>query len=383
MAILSLKQLSTPLTREQARDKIIQLLKELKFEATSWQPGSIHRTLIEIQALVWSELTALLSFVAFLGFPDTSVGDALKLIARSFYQEEAKEALTTQGLITFTDAADGGPHTFPIGAVVAKSATGKSFRNIEAISIPQDGSVSVLFEADTAGSGSNVSNDSISSLLTPIAGVTVTNSPDPQTLTWITRSGIDPETDAEIRRRISTKFSTFSINVVHDGFVSLSLNAATGIAKVLVQDDNPRGPGTIDIYLAGKLATSGSEDVAAAQASFNDRVFDGEATCQAIAATEQDLDPSGIVYFDSNLGEEKTTSNVNSALDALLESLPIGGRKISDIQPNVLPLSDIIRAIENAEGVVSVDLTTPSVNVIVGVHSVLILGINSLTYQVV
>ncbi len=384
MAILSFSQLRTPISRSAARDQLISLLDELGFTASSWQVGGIQRTILETNALLWSELSQITSFAAAMAFPETAIGSALTLQASSFFQEERKAAINTQGKVLFTDASSGGPHTLALGTVVAKSSAGKTYRNIEAGVIPKDGSISVLFEAEVGEAASNVANDDITSLLTPIAGVIVNNPADPTSLTWITRSGSDAESDKDLRSRLPLKFADLAIIAVKDSVISVVLKSSDGaITRVQVQDDNPRGPGTVDVYMAAKLATAGAGDVTAAQAALTDRIFDGANAAHAIAATEQALNPAGVVYFDPLVGEAATTSAVNQAIDDLLADLPIGGSKISGALTNVLPLSDVVRAIETATGVTAVDLTTPSANLVVGLHSVVITGTSALTYSAV
>ncbi len=114
----------------------------------------------------------------------------------------------------------------------------------------------LTFLAENAGTAHNLTLGTPVSLNTPLPGVSVAlleasaGSGSP-----MVASGTDQETPAAAVARAKSRWATIGLQKTADAWSFLAKNAeATGtteVTKVLVDDTNPRGAGTLDLYLAG------------------------------------------------------------------------------------------------------------------------------------
>src|SRR5690606_5508813 len=153
------------------------------------------------------------------------------------------------------------------------TSTGRTFRNTTGGTLNAGGTLTLQWEATLAGSQHNVGNGQVTTLVTSRAGVSISN-PDSGSGTWFTTLGQDEESDADLRIRNSTKWATLSLEWVEAAYVYAA--RTLGARKVKIDATNPRGPGSVDVYLAGDFAVYGTEQMEAFQAGFAERTFQTE-----------------------------------------------------------------------------------------------------------
>lgn len=392
MAVLSFSDLSTPKTQAQAKQDLLDLLDGLGFTATSWQEGSIVLGGVELGALVWSKGSEWVASLAKAMVNKTSTGSALTAFSDSHYDNQRVLAVETQGQMILACSATEGPHSIAEGAVVATDGT-RTFRNVAglAVSYPatlaSGGTQALLFEAEVAGTDGNIPTGATLTLVTTLAGVTVTN-PAYSGGTWITRQGIDDESDARLQQRNSSKWGALpAFELIDDTVEQICLKAAAGIVKIGIDSNNPRGQNTFDVYLAGASSPAGSSDIAAALAALKARVM-GSDVVRAYAAPTAVLNLVGTVYFDANFDATAVQTAVEAALDAFLAGIPLGGFNFAPGPSAAVPKNNIEKAIENTkigdqEVVDTVVLTTPSGDLSVTSFGVVTRGTWTLTYVAV
>lgn len=369
MAILNWEDVEE-ISVDEAKRLIIDRLQLAGFKATSWQRFSIPLTLVEIGALLWHEASKNAVFFKGLVFNSTSQGEGLTRLSASHYDNEREGATNATRLVTLSCASGEGPHTIDVGEVVISDDDGITFRNVEGNSITypvvlaSGGTQTLLFEAEEAGTGGNVPDDTVTTLVTTLAGVTITSD-------TLDTEGVDEEDDDRLRERNQTKWALLTGHeVIDDAVKAIVLNASASIASVKVHSDNPRGAGTFDIYISGTEQTSSQDDVDAAQEAINPYVF-GDSTALVIAAEEVELDLIGNVYFVPSVGESAARQAVEDALEEYLLAIPLGGVDYSPGPSGVVPLNDIEATIKGAEAsgercVRTVTLSVPSSNFPVG-----------------
>jgi len=218
--------------------------------------------------------------------------------------------------------------------------------------------------------------------VTTLAGVTVS-------VDALTRLGINEESDARLKLRNSTKWATLSIILIKEGVIAVALKAAPAVTLVDVDDQNPRGEGTFNVYCAGEHATAGPSDVLLIQTALAKRFFGSDA-CQTFAAPEAFLDIVGTVYYDSKYEEadvEKAVEDIEvGSLPAFLSEVPLGGFDFSPGPANLIPKNDIEAVIKddtkiNGQKVVkTVTLSTPTGDFSVLAFGKVIKGTWTLTY---
>lgn len=361
--MLSVEQLRNPSTRAAVLEWLLEILKSAGFETTGWQKGRIQRTLMTAFAECAADLTELAKGIVEFGFNDTAAGDPLNEFSKSRFANAKTPAQRARGPLTLRSVASI-PYTVEPLQLIAATASGIEFRNISGGTIPAGSpsapsATTLLFEARVAGiSGGMVGVGEIDRLLTPLAGVTISND---QVVggVWYTVAPADEESDASIRERNRTKWATLSVELIAEAYEHIARNA--GAAKVSVDDNNPRGAGTIDIYVSGELSLLGTAEMQAIQAAFAKRAFQTEPTWSPTPhptsrawvrhAGETPVTLSGTVYYVA--GTVDIASRVTLALDDLARRIPLGGFPYS---PGLLTIGDILETIENVEGVRTVIL---------------------------
>lgn len=392
--MLSLASLRQPLTKAEAVEVITDHFTALGFDTTGWQDGRIQKTILMTFALVLSDLSEAVKAGVEFGFNLYATGQALNEYSRSRFDNEKTEAVATAGpmLLTSTSSV---PNTIAVGQLIASTAAGVKFRNttggtLSAGSVASPSTLSLTWQAVIKGSSGNVGINTVTRLLTPIAGVTIANSSGTP---WYTTTGADEESDASIQQRNTTKWSTLSVEAVAEALESIARTA--GATKVKVHDANPRGPGTVDVYAAGDASLLSTDIMEAIQLAYSARLFDcsedwatpwptGDTTaCATKHPTLQALDITATVYHDPAYTGSVVLAAVQTALRDFLRTLDIGGSDYSPGPANVVLREDLIDTIKNVEGVRTVVMTTPSATVSVGTLSLVTEGTWTLTMTAV
>lgn len=372
--MLSLASLRNPLTRTQALTHVTEIFTALGFDTTSWADGSIQKTFLMTLSLVVSDLSEVTSDIVAFGFNSYAKGVPLTEFSRSRFANERRAAVATKGPMTLTSTASI-PYTIQVGQLIVATATGVQYRNttggtLSAGSVASPSTLSLTFEAVKRGqSGNAAGNNATLRMVTPLAGVTVKTA---NTTPWYTTSGADEESDSSLRARNSTKWATLTVEAVAETYEAIAREL--GATKVKVHDSNPRGPGTVDIYVAGDAALLGTSDMEAIQAAFAARTFQTDTDWPAsstsrAAAMQPDDAPLTVVatlYHDPNVDGATITTRASQALNDFIAATPLGGWDYSPGPANVVLREDIIEALQAVEGVVTVVLTTPSATVSVG-----------------
>jgi uncharacterized phage protein gp47/JayE len=245
---------------------------------TNFNVGSVIRTLTEGIAEVVGELYAFASDMLKQGFLDTATGVWLDRKAAE-YGVTRNPAIETEGLVVFSrDVARATNIPIPAGSVVAtpKDQAGREYRYLtteDAVLLADETSVAVPVRADGAGSAWNVGSGAITRMKTYLTGVdAVTNEAD-----WIAVVGADVEDDEALRRRCYLAWEELAQGGIAAAYVSWALSVA-GVASAFVDDDLPRGEGTVDIYIMGEAGPPDAALLEAVQA-----VVDGNRPIKADA----------------------------------------------------------------------------------------------------
>lgn len=370
---LSIAQLTTPLSRDEAFEFLIQQLDALGFTASSWQSGSKQRTFLELFALVWSDVSHTVKTLVQAVYNELAEGDTLSALARSWYDNTRLEAVATRGPLRLTTAVGSGPYTVGVGELVVADANyGYTYRNVTGGTLT-GGTTNdtIIFEAEVAGANRNVAPNTITVLQTALAGVSVTN-PIISGSTWYTTAGADEESDAALRTRNRTKWATLSIGRPSDAYINLALQVP-GIRRAKPDDTNARGTGFTDVYLAGATATAAGADVSAVQTLF-DTYEAASATTKAFAATEKTINVVGTVYIEGGKNTPAGREAVRQRLRDYINGLDIGGVILPPVSTGVVPMSELIGAVTEAPGVKSFVLSAPVTDTALGVHEVAVVG---------
>ncbi len=248
-----------------------------------------------------------------------------------------------QGTIRITDGASTGPHVIGAGTMTVGNGT-QTYTNVNAITITTAGGYAdALFEASANGLAYNVANSTITTVsVTPVAGLT-SNNPGS---TWITTSGAEEQSDADLREECRDKWSTLGVGWTSSAIEYLAKQATTStpVTRVLVETNPGSVAGLVGVTIGSVVGPMSSADVAIVQAYFDaDRITltssltVSSCTSVTIALTATIRVPAA---YSSTI-----QAGVALRLSLLAQNTPIGG---DSNKSNSLVWEDIIAAIIGA-----------------------------------
>lgn len=388
--MLSLESLRKPLTRAQALTWLTDsVLLPLGFDTTSWADGTIEKSTLYLMATCVADLSEGVKQIAEFGINAYSRGVALKEYSRSRFDNEPVEAVAYVGPMTLTNVGTV-PYTIQVGQLLASTPAGVQFRNttggtLAAGSVATPSSLILTWTALKRGN-TNVASNTVTKLLTPLAGVTISNPGSP----WYTTAGADQESDASLQQRNATKWATLTVELVKESYEAIA--RAAGATKVKVHDQNPRGPGTIDVYPAGADDLLGTDDMEAIQLAMSERAFQTDSDwadpwpndTSRVAVKFPDteaLDVTATVYHSANYVGANVQAACLQALRDFIAALDIGGSDYSPGPANVVLVEDLVDVLKRVPGVRTVVVTLPASTVSVGTLALVVEGTFSITPQ--
>lgn len=373
-----LDDLITPLTSEQVKKSIYDMLGVLGVSTTSWKPGGVVRSIVASCSVTIAALSQLTARLARMSFLETSEGDWLTLVAHHVYGVDRFAATFASGTVTLTNSA-GGVFVYAVGElVISSSATGKEYRNTVPITIPALSSVSCDVAAVEAGSASTAFAGEIDTLVTTAAGVSVTNALD--------FVGQDEETDEALRLRCRDKLGSLSPNGPADAYAHFARNStraadgtSIGVSRVRTTND---AAGNVYVYVAtASGAVPGTIGNTSTDLGKVDDDIQRNAVPLGITAHVASATPVAVpityelwAYNTVGMSAAQLASAINAALDQFFAKQPIGGNVI-DFSGGHVFRSEIISVISNVRPeIFRVDLTSPAVDVSLASNEVPTLG---------
>lgn len=364
---VSLEDLTTPLTRDEAKQSIYDVLAAVGVNTTTWKPGAVVRTIIVAVAIVLAALSQLIALGTRSGFLDFAEKGWLTLVAKFAFGVDRIEATFGAGEVTLTNTG-GGVYTVDVDdLVVANPTTGKTYRNSSAFTLNALATLTIPIVAVEAGSASTSTGNTITRLETTLLGVTCTNANSVV--------GLDEESDPNLRARCREKLGSLSPNGPSDAYAFIAKGAKRadgtpiGVTRVRCIKD---GYGNIDVYCAtasGGL-TGDATDVATDLGAVDD-ALQRNATPLAVTGTAKS--PTAVaqgvtyevwMYDTSGLTPAQVQALVSTKLGAYAAAVPIGGNVIGGDAGKVFvsSLQSEIRSVRPDE-IFKVVVTSPAADI--------------------
>ena len=358
---------------EELRDAKVEELKNEGFVITNFHSGGVFHTMLMIALRIKIEVIELLRLVLNNMFVSHATGIWLDL-KMADYSKKRKRAQKARGLVTVTRLDMEGEAIKIAKGQVFKTALDINGEELRFFSLEptvlQKGArtVDVLVEAEIEGARYNVPQGQITTSLTYIGEVEISNGED-----WITREGSDTEDDDGLKTRTLRSWSELAARPIEDTFI----NAAESVAGVLfAQADcqHPRGQGTVDVIVTG-TAGEATEGLLAAVREAVDK----------IAGPYDNIKVKSSVVVPQDIAVTVTTSDVSDAEEIkgkvasiLTELLAVRkGRKF-----NELTLSDINHAIRSGyTAATNAEIVTPAQDVKLDKDKVITLGAVTVTVR--
>lgn len=364
MAAFSLADLTKPLTRAEVQAKIEQILGILGVNTTWWGRGAVVRTMIVGVSAVLAAYSELQAYIVKSGFLDLAEGDWLTLVARYVYGVERIEATFASGSCQLHNTS-GNIYALDAGEyIVSSPTTGKSYRNVTAFELDAGQTLAVSFVAVEAGSASNAAIGTITTAVTNLLGVSVTN-----TASFL---GVDEEKDPPLRARCKELLGALSPNGPWDAYAyaaraaKRSTGESAGVTRTRITKD---GYGNVTVLLAGASGpiTGDIDDPATELGAVDDAIRKrAEPLCVAATAAPASAVPITVAYelWMYDRPGAPTDSEVRDAgfeaLADVFESLPIGGAALTEGGSGYVFLDPLRAAISNAvPEVIHAQITLP------------------------
>lgn len=378
---ITVAQIRAGITDAQSLQTAIDTLESLGFPATAWEDEDLNRALLEFIVKNEVNFAAYCAALARQNTLATNDDEAVERFGRNFFSEAKRAAIAAQHQVTFSCTAGEGPHSPGIGEVTVGDGT-SNFQNIAPITIPDGGSVTATVEALIPGSIANSAINTITEMVTSLDGVTVDNPAISGSTNSLIRSGRDKETSRVYRPRMRGKFPRLSAETTQARAEAIALEAAGDVTKVRIDATNPRGAGTVDIWIAGDSATAAAGDVTAVQAAINASCFGadqpdligGDPRVWVRAATTVDLDIVSTVYYLPTFSATAIETAVLAQLADLIDETPLGGVDYSPSLQNKVLTQAIRTQMSQVDGVEAVILTTPSTDIDLTISQLLVEG---------
>lgn len=323
---VSLADLLSIPTKDQVIDKFVGLLRLAGFPTASWQSGSFMRHTVETESELYVDLSALIQQVGKAGLIKLAaeVGDSwVDICADNVFDERRKPAVYTRGKATLTDTAGIGPVTINPGTFwIANADKTLRFKNVDfyPLVLPLSGTVTLEFEAESAGTLYNVGVGELTQILTPQPGVTVVNAPL-DTGTWITQQGANAETSAALASRCIDKWATLGTGANEGAYRYHALTASSEITRVRVYSP---GGGSIRVLVAGDAGPVSSPALTSASAAVAAKRPLGvpDVTTANVSTLVQLI--SGTLYLESGRDPAATIAAAQASVNEFQRALGIG-----------------------------------------------------------
>lgn len=322
---LSLTDILTPEERDEVLADLLAIAASLSLPTTSWQSGQPILTMLTTVAQKLSDLTYVAVEIAKGGFGDLLPSDAWADIwALSRFNVTRVPATQATGAINATNSSLTN-YTLAIGElIVAHTVTGKTYRNTAPIVILASVGLSgIAIAADEAGSDSNAAPAAITTVVSTLVGVGVTNP--------LSVLGTDQETTLALVTRARAKLGALSPNGPKDAYNYVATTpalSATSTPITRTRTVASSTTGAVSVYLATAAGAPSAPDVAIVQTAIDTYAEPWAVTATAIAATPVVV---AITYqaWVSTAQSQLTSTEIQLAIsDALalwFSTLAIGG----------------------------------------------------------
>lgn len=343
-------------SEEEVRGAVAEDLAARGVDDRGFPVTSTQRVILDSYAASMSRVTELRANATRAGsveliqdIPEDDGRDAWirQYFSRGYFGLPHDEATRARHRLVLTNVSTGLERTIQIGKSRARAGD-IDFINIEGGKLLVGGTLALTYEAQTAGSIGNLPPNTITQLVTAIAGVTVNNPPIAGQGSSLVVPARDEESNETLLARDMARWGATSAGGARGSIVEWIDEAFkyAGVVKLVtkwgIDDENPLGPGSTAVYLGTDTGAASAEQVAIVQAYYNLRRTAGTGKLLVGPVTEVPLPYAATVFTNVNDAAGKI-----AAVDAeFTAQLPIGGKALR---------VELIRRIKNALGLSTQD----------------------------
>jgi phage-related baseplate assembly protein len=329
MSVPTLQQLFTPLTRDQVMAAQLQVATALGLPTTAWMSESVDLEILTINAANVSSFSDTAMAAAAGGLLDYASGDWLTLLAHELYEVDREEATfgTCPFLLTNTSAIS--VPLNPGDLRVYNTASGKTYTSTTGGTLPP-GNVTpttllVTIVADETGTESNAVIGEITGFVTPVQGVTGTNT---EILV-----GSDEQSDTSLRALCRESLAKASPNGPSDAYNYFAKISARpdGTSIGVTRTNLDQGDGVITTYVADASGPIDSGDLAYVDSSIQLNAVPTGFTAVTTNATAVTVNIATTVYLSnaSTVTVAELEEAIEEKLTEYFSAAPIGGYQVA------------------------------------------------------
>lgn len=374
---LSLTDLTTPITVDDAKRSLYDALAALGVPTTSWKSGAVVRTILAVSAVMDSAFSELDANIAKSGFLELAEGDWLRACALYGFGVEAIEATFASGEVTLTNSG-GGIYPLDPGDLVLLSTAGKQYRNTTTFTIAASSTITVPVEALEAGADSTAPPNTIIDFVTPLLGVTVTNA-NPVI-------GLDAETDDALRERCLEKRSSLSPNGPAGAYEFFAKGAkrqngeTIGITRVRVTPNSTTATVTVTVATPSGPVTGDPDDPSTDLGAVNLTIQTNVVPLGVTAIVQSAVPVTFAItyevwaYTTSSLTAGELQTMIAESLTSFFETEPVGGNVIPPDVGKVFHDAIVSAIADTRSEIFHVEVTNPTGDVNIAANEVPVLG---------
>lgn len=362
MALLPISLLLQPVTTDQVRAKFVSMLNTLGIPADKWRAGGVASSILTIVAMTYANFSQLIADGVASGFLGTAKGDWLTLLAQYVYNVQRPTASFASGPLTFTNEG-GSIGTFAPGDFIVQNAvTKKTYQNTDLFSIvagsfSSPSTVTVNFQAQTAGAAGTANPGDISVLITSMNGVSVTN--------LASLVGLDAMPDPVLVQLCQAKLGSLSPGGPSQAYqfaVTIAVNPITGLPVGVNRKSVQLDPttGKVTVTVASPSGPVDPNDIAGIINAIVAIAVPDAVTFLVNSAVPVSYSPTITVYAQGLPGVDATqiAQAAATAITNYIDAYPIGGLKKGS-GASKLWGSGVAGAIEDVNGAIfAVDMGT-------------------------
>lgn len=378
---ITYEEATTVRTANEVQTDLVTKLAAEGVTATGFAPTSAERGLIALDARALAYEQAVRAEIAksvLLVDPNARDQAWVDRKVEGFFGPDTTRIMETKAVHAFVLtnlSATGGPYAVQPLQLRASTVDGVEFRNLTggtlAAGIGQ--TLPLEFEAVKAGLSGNIGPGDIFKILGgALPGVTISNGVDSTIKAARAR-----ETNQELVNRALARWGTLAAGGHPLAVAYRILSGVQTITKIGVRDDNPNGPGTVDVFLANAAGPASTEECNAAQAVFGPyEPLGSRGLWRYLPATARNVNVVAELELDGS--NPDAIANAQSTLELLQAQWPMEpGKKLDESL-----VAGILRGgafgdlnIPGFIGVSDVDRTSPVDNVVLDVAEVLVFTI--------
>ena len=369
--VTTVDDLLTPKTADELFADALVVLRAEGLPTTSWQPGSVPRTLLKADSTALADLRAVVTAICKGGFLDDATGDWLTLLAKGVFDLDRAPSVFMQGTVTLTCAAGAGPYTVAPGALLVSDGT-RRWRSLNTsnLAVTTSAPASVTVQAESPGDAYNVAGGTVTAIVSPaLAGLSASAAAG---VAWVLINGTAEESDASLRARCRARWSTLGrgANLAAYEYMATTAPAAPTITRASAVPGS--GDGTLTVYVAQGTSAATSPQVAEVQAYIDGLapMTDAPTVAAASAITVQVI--AAIAFSSATYNTSAAHAAITAALTAYINAAGFG---------DVIDVGRIYSVIyAAAPGIADVDITLPAADTVLTSSQIGAAGSFGLTY---